>query len=118
MAEVVNAYMDFALKPKGIERHRFIRGLFALSNQMTSSLFIRSIERALRFRITRVDMLRRIALLLINQGDQQLPCVEVDENFRDREAYLEGRLSEAPDFSLYEKMSEQNPEEELDQEHG
>jgi len=115
MAEGVSDYLDFVLKPSGIERHRFIRELFALSHQMTSSLFIRSIERALRYRVSSLDTLRRIAVLLIHQPDQQFPCVEIDENFRDREAYLEGRLSEAPDFSPYQNMLEQNPEEDLEQ---
>ena len=35
MAAVVSEYLDFALKPKGIERHHFVRLLFALAQQLT-----------------------------------------------------------------------------------
>jgi len=106
MGEAVSAYLDFALKPKGIERHRFVRELFALSRQMSPALFIKTVERGLRYRITGAQVLRRIALLQMSQGDETLPLVQVDETFREREAYLEGRLTDAPDFSAYDKMLE------------
>jgi len=106
MGEAVRAYLDFALKPKGIGRHRFVRELFALTQQMSSALFIKTVERGLRYRITSVQILRRIAILTMNQGDETLPCVQVDEGFREREEYLEGRLTDAPDFSAYDKMLE------------
>jgi len=106
MGEAVGAYLDFALKPKGIERHRFVRELFALSRQMSPALLVKTLERGLRYRITSAQVLRRIAILQMSQGDETLPLVQVDETFRDREAYLEGRLTDAPDFSAYDKMLE------------
>jgi transposase len=103
----VDAYLDFALNSDaGIQRHRFIRELFLLTSRMTSALFIQTIERALRYRITRIGILERIALLYMSQGAQILPCVDVDESFHQRDAYLEGSLTDAPDFSLYDKMLE------------
>lgn len=102
----VDAYLTFALKPLGIPRHRFIRELFALSRQMTAALFIQTVERALRYRITCLETLRRIARLYLNQGDAILPCPAVDESFRDRDAYLQGHLTDAPDFSPYDKLLE------------
>ena len=102
-------YLDFVLKGEGgIQRHRFIRELFALSNRMPSSVFIQTLERALRYRITSIEILERIALLCMTQDTQILPCVDVDEGFRQREAYLEGSLTDVPDFSLYDKMLEEN----------
>jgi len=106
MDAAVSAYLDFALKPKGIQRHRLVRELFALSRQMSPELFIKTVERGLRYRITGVEILRRIAILYMNQGDESLPCVEVDEGFQNRDTYLEGRLTDAPDFSAYDKMLE------------
>jgi len=103
----VNAYLDFALKPKGIQRHKFVRELFALTRQMTTELFIKTVKRALRYRITELETLRRIAILLMNEGDETLPSVDVDEGFRQRDAYLEGYLTDAPDFSAYDKMLEE-----------
>jgi transposase len=106
MDQAVNAYLDFALKPKGIQRHRFVRELFALTQQMSSELFIKTVKRGLRYRITSVDTLRRIAILYMNQDDEPLPCVDVDEGFRQRDAYQEGCLTDAPDLSIYDKMLE------------
>jgi hypothetical protein len=107
MSPTVDAYLDFVLKGKaGVQRHRFIRELFAMTTRMTSALFLQTIERALRYRITGIETLERIALLYLSQGAQTLPCVDVDESFRQRDAYLEGSLTDAPDFSLYDKMLE------------
>lgn len=108
--ERVARYLDFALKPKGIERHRFLRHLFALSRQMSVAVFIRTLERALRYRITGIDTLQRIATLLLDDSAPPLPAVDIDETFRTRDAYLEGRLSGAPDFSRYNHILESNHE--------
>jgi len=107
LSQAVGAYLDFALKSEGgVRRHNFVRKLFSLSRRMTSELFVQSIERALRYRITSVETIERIALLSMTQDAQILPDADVDEDFQQREAYLEGRLTDAPDFSIYEKMLE------------
>jgi hypothetical protein len=108
LGEGVGAYLDFALKPKGAGRHQFVRKLFALAQQMSASLFLKTLERAHKYRITRIETLRRIALLYLNQGVETLPCVEVDERFRDRDTYLEGRLTDEPDFSPYDDLLEED----------
>jgi hypothetical protein len=108
MSPSVNAYLDFALKSEGgIRRHHFVRKLFSLSRRMSSELFIQSIARAARFGIASVETIERIALLYMTQDAQILPDADVDEDFQHREAYLEGRLTDAPDFSIYEKMLEE-----------
>jgi hypothetical protein len=38
-------------------------------------------------------------------------AVEVDDSFSEREAYQEGRLSEAPDLSVYGQRFEDDDEE-------
>jgi len=111
MGGAVGAYLDFALKPKGIERHGFIRKLFALSQKMTPALFIRSIERAHKYRITSLETIERIASLCMSQGEERLPCVEIDEGFRERETYRQGLLTDPPDFSTYENMLEEGSDE-------
>ena len=104
--EVVGRYLDFALKPKGIERHHFVRELFALHQEMTAALFLQTVERALRYRITNPAILRRIALLLLRHGAERLPPAEVDAGLQARAAYAEGRLTDAPDFSPYDALLE------------
>lgn len=108
MAEGVGAYLDFALQGKGIQRHRFVRELFALARVMTPALFVRTLERARKYRIVRIETVRRIALGYLHEGAQALPCVEVDENFRERPSYEAGRLTDEPDFSPYERMLEED----------
>ena len=104
MDPTVSSYLDFALKPKGRARHHFLRRLFALSRQMTPALFIKTIERALRYRIDCLDTLRNIARISLSESDLILPVADIDESFRARETYLEGRLTESPDFSIYDQM--------------
>jgi transposase len=106
MGAEVEGYLDFALKPKGSERHRLVRELFRLSEEMTSALFLRSVERALKYRITSLETIRRIAILQMSESLETLPFAEVDEGLEEREAYREGRLSEAPDLSIYDHLLE------------
>jgi hypothetical protein len=106
LGSAVSGYLDFALKPKGIQRHQFVRELFALMRQMTASLFIRAVERAHTYRIVDVETIRRIAFLYVQGGAEVLPTVDVDESYRERDSYLEGRLTDEPDFSRYDKLLE------------
>jgi len=111
MSPTVNAYLDFALKSQSANgRHRFLRELFVLSGRTTTSLFQKSVERALHYQITSFKTLERIARLYLDEDAQILPHVEVDESFREREAYREGSLTDAPDFSRYDKMLEDDNE--------
>jgi hypothetical protein len=109
VSPAVADYLDFALKGQGgIQRHRLVRQLFALTSRMPSPVFIQTVERALRYRIASIETLERIALLYMTQDTPKLPCVDVDEDFCNREAYLEGHLTDVPDFSLYDKLLEED----------
>src|SRR5205807_3571498 len=113
LAPAVNEYLDFALATRSVRaRHHFVRELFALSQHMTGALFIETLERALRYRIAEIGTLRRIARLSAQQGQIALDfTAEVDASFSQREAYEEGRLSEAPDLSVYDQMFQDDDEE-------
>jgi transposase len=106
----VNACLDFALPTKGLQRHEFMRKLLSLSRKMTLPLFRKSLERARQYRITSLQTLERIALLYLQQDNGQLPWVEVDPAFREREAYQEGSFTEPPDLSIYQDPSEPDHE--------
>jgi len=103
ISETVDGYVNFALHA-GVQPHRFLRELFALSCRMTPAVFRQTIERARHYRITDIETLRRIARLSISQQEFQLTSVEVDESFCQREAYQQGHLTDAPDFDLYDQM--------------
>ena len=78
---------------------------------MTPALFIGSIERACKYRITSIETIERIAVLCMSQGTDILPSVEIDEGFREREAYQQGQLTDQPDLSIYENMLEEKSDE-------
>jgi hypothetical protein len=73
---------------------------------------VETVQRALHYRITDLGTLRRMARLAAQQGQMDLDfAVEVDDSFCEREAYDEGRLSEAPDLSVYDQMFKNDEEE-------
>jgi len=116
LSPTVGNYLDFVLPSRsGIERHHFLRELFVWAERLTPALFLSVVERALRYGITDLATIERIARLLLRQGGEMpLPGAEVDESFQDREAYQQGRLTDAPDFSSYDQMLEEPEEEEND----
>ena len=84
--------------------------MYGLHNKLAPSLFIRTVKRALKYRITDTKTIERIAMLLIKEGNYDVPSVEIDQKFRDRESYLDGRFSADVDLSVYDKMMEDDDE--------
>jgi len=111
MGSEVAAYLDFALKAPGIQRHRFTRELFAFSRKVTHNVFVKTAQRALHYRIVDLATVRRIAWLCMGQEEGVLPQADVDEDFRQRPAYLEGCLTDQPDLSVYDQLFEEQEEE-------
>jgi hypothetical protein len=107
LGPAVGAYLDADWTPKGAGRHRFLRELHRLSARMTPALFVRTLERALKYRIGELETIWRIALLQVQDGLDVLPAVDLDASFTEREAYQEGCLSDEPDFSRYDDPSEE-----------
>jgi hypothetical protein len=110
MGPEVEAYVDWAIKTPGIQRHRFLRELFALSQKVTPTVFVQTLQRALRYRVVPIDTLHRIAWLCMTQPEAQLPYPDVDETFRDRPAYQEGCLTDEPDLSVYDQTRPEDDE--------
>ena len=79
-------------------------------------MFRKTACRAHRYRIVELATLRRIAWLCLTQDDDVLPQVELDEDFRQRPAYQEGFLTDQPDLSKYDQLSEDEKEEDDDDE--
>ena len=100
------AWLDFALADKGPARHRFFRELFALSRRATAPLLLASVERALKYRIADLPTLERILVLNMTGGLDSPLAIEVDENYRQRDACREGWLTDAPDLSVYDDPAE------------
>jgi hypothetical protein len=114
MGADVAAYLDYALSAPGVQRHRFTRELFALSRKVTSSVFVKTVQRALRYRIVDLATLGRISWLCISQAEELLPEADVDEDFQQRPAYQEGCVTEEPDLSVYDQLLDEKEEDEND----
>jgi hypothetical protein len=112
MGPEVVAYVDYVLQTPGIQRHRFLRELLALSRKVPSAPFVEALTRARRYRVIELETLERIAWLLMSQAHQLLPEAEVDESFRERPAYLEGCLTDDPDLSIYDERTDERTQEE------
>jgi hypothetical protein len=110
MGASVSAYLDFAFQAKGLGRHNLLRQLLALSRRMSAELFTQTLERAGKYRITSIETIERIAVLQMTQGIGPLPLAEVDEAFQARDAYREGSLTEQPDLSIYDQLTNPDPE--------
>jgi transposase len=106
----VSRYLDFVLESKTVQRHVFLRRLLALSRRMTTELFVKSVQRAYRYRINSLETIERIAVLHLAEGSTELPFAELDEDFRQRSTYQEGSLTDPPDLSIYQDPVEQNHE--------
>jgi transposase len=108
ISKEVAAYLDFALEPMGIRKHRFIRELFQLYRKLALPVFLQTLERALKYRITEMETLERIAVLYLNHGRYETPFVDIDEEFQNRPSYQEGRLSDEVDLSIYDKLLDED----------
>ena len=97
---VIGAYVDFILGTPGLLRHQFLRRLWTFHQRWSTALFLRTVARAHRYRITSLETLERIALLHLE--DTALPDPVVDPDLEKRPAYQEGSLTETPDLSSYE----------------
>ena len=114
MGSEVAAYLDYALQAPGVQRHRFTRELFAFSRKLTCAVFVKTAQRALRYRILNLATVRRIAWLCMSQEEDVLPQADVDEEFQQRPAYQEGCLTDEPDLSVYDQLFEEEDEEHED----
>jgi transposase len=102
MGTEVSAYVDYVNKTLARERYRFLRALFTFSRQVPKTAFVQALQRALTYRVAELETVKRIAWFCMNQGEQRLPDVDVDENYRERPAYQEGCLTDEPDLSQYD----------------
>lgn len=110
VAPDVDVYLTNVLKPMGLKKHRFLRQLYGLAKKLDKALFIKTIQRALHYRIDQFQTLEQMAFLLLQEGHYQLPDATVNPELQHRETYLEGRFSDEPDLSAYDQLIEDNDE--------
>lgn len=106
MDPLLEKYLEFIRTPEGAihQRNRFVKNLYSLSLRIAPRVFLQALERALIYKINNVDAVERIATQLMREGSQEWPEISFCGEFRSRQAYLEGRLSEEPDLFSYAKL--------------
>lgn len=104
----VDTYLNFAVPKIGKSKHRFIRELFGLYRKVAPAVFIRAVERALKYHITNTATIENIVLLKLRHGDFKSPPPEIDQDYLHREAYVEGCFSDEVDLSIYDETEDQN----------
>jgi hypothetical protein len=104
--ESIDAYLSFLIKGSGKKRHRIIRRLYGLYRKIELTLFIKTVKRALKYRITDMETVERIAMLQMMDGSAFVPVPEIDQEFKSRSAYLEGRFADDVDLSRYDQLLE------------
>ena len=97
----VDRYLNFALTMKGKSRHGFVRQLYTLYKKIALSVFILTMERALKYRIKDMNVIGNIIRLLLRQSNYDMPLPEIDEEFTSRQAYIDGRFADEVDLSIY-----------------
>jgi hypothetical protein len=104
----VNDYLNFALKQSQSikQKHRFIRQLYGLYQKLALPLFIKTLERALNYRISSPESIEEMAVLLLKEGNYRMPTATIDEDFQKRESYLEGCIGGEVDLSEYDLLLE------------
>ena len=104
----LDAYLNFALPKSGKPKHRFIRQLFGLYRQIATPLFIQSVQRALKYRITDIATIENIVILKLRQANFNAPCAHIDQDYLNRDAYLEGCYADEVDLSIYDETEDEN----------
>ena len=69
-------------------------------------MFIKTVKRALKYRITDIKTVERIATLQLTAGNLQLPRPQIDQQFENRASYIEGCFADEVDLTAYDKTTE------------
>lgn len=106
MDPTVNDYLNFALGQNGQAKNRFIRALFALQRKSAPCVFVQSVARARKYRITDIETIENIIVLKLTGGQGTFDPPQIDEDFQKRPAYIEGCLTDEVDLAIYDQEDE------------
>jgi transposase len=86
------------------QKNRLIRELHSLSLQLSPTLFLQALARAITYRITDPKTIDRMACLMMRDSLYDTKLADVGDDFKSREIYQEGKLSTPPDLSPYSQQ--------------
>ncbi len=102
----LSAHLKPSLSSEPRSGYSGVRRLYGLYQKIALPLFIKTVKRALKYRITDIETFERIAILQLEEGNYELPLVEIDRELESRESYLEGRFTDEVDLSIYDEIME------------
>ena len=106
--KTLDDYLNFAVPKSSKSKHRFMRELFGLYRKVAPTVFIQAVQRALKYRITDISTIENIVILKLRDGDFNMPPLDIDQDYLQREAYIEGCFSDEADLSIYNEMEDEN----------
>ena len=73
-------------------------------------VFVKTVSRALKYRITDIKTIERIATLQLTADNFQMPLPQIDRQLEKRDAYIQGYFADDVDLSVYDNIAEDNDE--------
>ena len=103
-------YLDFIKSDQSDVKlkSKFIRDLYHLSKKMTGPLFLECIQRVLKYHISNIDSIEKIAGGFFKNDMYQAPEVSAKNDYENREEYQKGRFSKEADPDAYRKLMEED----------
>lgn len=105
LGETCCVYLDFIKSNKSeiSQKPKFIRHLHHLSKNMSTSLFMTMIQRALKYSVTNIETLDRMSHQLM-QKESCMPEITISQDYEQRESYQQGRCSHETQMDLYDEL--------------
>jgi hypothetical protein len=102
LAPAVDLYVTWIMTSVSLNRkHKLIRDLFRLSQQLAPDLFVSTIQRAADYQIADMTSLENIAFVQLKAQGLPVPTIKLSSDYENRSAFQQGRLSQAADLSIY-----------------
>ena len=113
MGQVCCLYLDYLDSPLCKVRYKakLIRDLYRLSIKLEPSLFLKAVERALRYQIDSLQSFERIASQILKDDLPELPQPDCGENYEERRSHQAGRFSSEADLATYKRLFEEDGDE-------
>jgi len=109
MGEVCNAYLDYLQSTECAvgQKPKLIRELYRLSTKMSGPLFLKTVQRALEYRLASAASIERIAGRLIKNQTPEAFEIPAANHYEHRSSYQDGRLSSEEDLGRYRDLMEE-----------
>ena len=108
ISEEVDEYINFISLEKGVRKHRFIRYLYELSKKISDDIFIKTIKRSFKYKITEKQTIEKICIYIVNGENYQVHFTDIDKELQKNQSYLDGQYSDEVDLTIYDDLLEGN----------